>query len=291
MSAHVALIGFGEAGQAFAGALGWSCQTKAFDKLIDDPDCRSTLMADYAALNVRGAATLQEALSDTDLVLSLVTAGEALAAATDAAGFIQKGALYCDMNSVSPDTKRSAAAKIDAAGGRYVDVAVMSPVKPAELKAPLLISGPHALEAERALRGVGFHNPRSLGGHVGEASAVKMIRSVLVKGIEALTAEAMLAASEAGVVNEVLGSLDSTDRTMSWRERADYNLERIIVHGKRRAEEMEEAVRTLQSLGIQPLLTEGTVRRQREIGALGLDPVQGLEAKLAQFGARTANAA
>ena len=283
MTANVAFIGFGEAAQTFVGAPGWSAHAKAYDKLVHDPESRATLLADCSALAVSGTATSQEALGEADLVLSLVTAGEALAAATNARRFIRKGALYCDMNSVSPETKRSAAALIDAGGGSYVDVSIMSPVKPAELDAPLLVSGPRALEAERALRGIGFRRPRSIGGRVGDASSIKMIRSVLVKGIEALTAEAMLAAFEADVVDEVLNSLDSSERSVSWRQRADYNLGRMIAHGLRRAEEMEEVVRTLQSLGIEPTLTRGTVWRQREIGVLGLDPKAGLEAKLEQF--------
>lgn len=291
MAANVALIGFGEAAQTFAGAPGWSACAKAYDKLVHDPESRATLLADCVALGVCGTTTAEETLGEADLILSLVTAGEALAAATNASRFIRKGALYCDMNSVSPQTKRSAAASIDAGGGHYVDVSIMSPVKPAELEAPLLISGPDAIEAERALRRIGFRRPRSIGGHVGDASSIKMIRSVLVKGIEALTAEAMLAAQEADVVNEVLNSLDSSERTIGWRERADYNLGRMIAHGVRRAEEMEEAVSTLESLGIDPALTRATVQRQRQIGAFGLDPKAGLEAKLEQFRIRKADAA
>jgi 3-hydroxyisobutyrate dehydrogenase-like beta-hydroxyacid dehydrogenase len=169
------------------------------------------------------------------------------------------------MNSVAPGTKRSAARAVEAAGGRYVDVAVLAPVEPARLAVPLLLAGAAADEAMAALAQAGFTNLRVVGGEVGRASAIKMIRSVMVKGIEALTAEMMLAAEAAGVADEVLASLDASERPRPWPERAAYNLERMTTHGLRRAAEMEEAVRTLTALGVAPVMTEGTVHRQREM--------------------------
>lgn len=291
MTTQVGLIGFGEAGQAFAGSSGWTARASAYDKLTNDPYRRAAKLADYASCSVSGAERLAQALEGASIVLSLVTPGEALAAARGAAPLIAQGALYVDMNSVSPDTKRAAAEAIAEGGGRYVDVAVMSPVSPARLAVPLLVSGPDSIEAERALRGIGFQNIRSIGARVGSASAIKMIRSVLVKGIEALTAEAMCAAFEAGVVEEVIGSLDASERALPWATRANYNLDRMMVHGTRRAEEMEEAVRTLEDLGVDPALSRATVCRQRALGALKISPDVSLEAKLAQLCPGKADAA
>lgn len=291
MTTRVAIIGFGEAAQAFAGDSGWSVPFRAYDRLTDDPKTRADKLADYASLPVVGCESAGEAVDGAAIVLSLVTAGEALNAARAAAEHIGTGALYCDMNSVSPETKRAAALAIQAAGARYVDVAIMSPVNPAKLGVPLLLSGPLALDAERQLRSLGFHHPRSVSAKVGDASAIKMIRSVIVKGIEALTAEAMLAAAAAGVTNEVLASLDASERSQPWPARASYNLERMMVHGLRRAEEMEEAARTLEAFGVDPLLTRGTVIRQREIGALRLHPEADLERRIAQLQPRKADAA
>jgi 3-hydroxyisobutyrate dehydrogenase-like beta-hydroxyacid dehydrogenase len=166
------------------------------------------------------------------------------------------------MNSVAPNTKREAAAVIEAAGGRYLDVAIMSPVHPARLAVPLLVSGAHSKEGAAALQALGFTNVRVVGAEVGRASSIKMIRSVMVKGQEALTAEMILAARQADVVTEVLSSLGA-----DWTERARYNLERMTTHGVRRAAEMEEVAKTLESLGVEPLMTRGTIIRQREMGA------------------------
>ncbi len=251
MSAAIALIGFGEAGSTFARAAGWGEQARAWDVLAE-----RRIGADSAAAALTGAT----------LVLSLVTADQALAAAQVYAPLLAPGALWCDMNSVAPETKRAAALAVEAAGGHYVDVAVLAPVEPAGMAVPLLLAGPLAVEAEAALLSAGFTNVRVVGGEVGKASAIKMIRSVMVKGIEALTAEMMAAADAVGVTDEVLASLDASEKALPWAIRAAYNLERMQAHGLRRAAEMEESAKTLHSLGVEPVMTRGTVYRQRLAG-------------------------
>jgi 3-hydroxyisobutyrate dehydrogenase-like beta-hydroxyacid dehydrogenase len=236
------LIGFGEAGQAF----GADSRLRAFD--IDKSKSRS--------------ASLAEALSGAEVVISVVTADTSLDVAVEAASHLSAGAYYFDMNSVAPDTKREAARVIQAARGHYVDVAIMSPVLPARLNVPLLLSGPTAAAGSDILTGLGFKNVRAIEGDIGRASAIKMIRSVMIKGQEALTAEMMLAADKAGVVDEVLASLED-----GWAEKVSYNLERMQTHGLRRAAEMEEVAKTLVALGVDPLMTSGTIRRQREMAA------------------------
>lgn len=259
MRNRIALIGFGEAGSTFAHAGGWGWGAVAVGYDIDPT--RASAMAGFG---VPAASSVAEALAGAGLVLSLVTADAALSVARDYAACLAPGTLWCDMNSVAPDTKRAAAEAVESAGARYVDVAILAPVNPARLAVPMLLSGPAANEADAGLRAAGFSNLRVVGDEVGKAAAIKMIRSVMVKGIEALTAEMMLAASAAGVVEEVLASLDASEKPKPWAERAVYNVERMVTHGRRRAAEMEESVKTLASLGIEPIMTAATVRRQRE---------------------------
>lgn len=249
---RIALIGFGEAGRTFvAGGLPASA---AFDT---DPAKRVGVAA-----HAEGVSALRRAT----LILSLVTAEQALAAACDYAALIEPGALWCDMNSVAPQTKREAAAAIEAAGAHYADVAVMAPVEPARLAVPLLVSGRGAGDAVARLQAAGFETVRSVGDQVGRASAIKMIRSVMIKGMEALTAEMMLAAQAADVEAEVLASLGA-----GWDTKAAYNLERMAKHGARRAAEMEESAKTLAALGVDPVMTRGTVARQRAMAAPRLE--------------------
>ncbi len=253
---RVALVGFGEAGETFASAPDWQGETWGWDIL---PERRAAMAAD----GVKTADDAATALADRAFVLSLVTADSALSAARDYAPLLPDGALWCDMNSVAPCAKREAAAAVEAAGGRYVDVAVMAPVNPAKLAVPLLVSGPHAIAALPLLASLGFSNVHIVGEDVGRASAIKMIRSVMVKGLEALSSECAAAADAAGVFDEVMASLDASESLAPWAERVAYNRERMATHGARRAAEMEESARTLQGLGIEPVMTRATVKLQR----------------------------
>ena len=284
MRGEIALIGFGEAGSTFAHAGAWGSRAAVFDIAAS----RRPAMDAAGMIPCAGAA---ETLVGAAVALSLVTADQALAVARECAGLIAPDTIFCDLNSVAPGTKRAAAEAFAAAGRRYVDVAVMAPVNPARMAVPLNISGPDAAEAEQLLRGLGFTKTKVVGDQIGRASAIKLVRSVMVKGLEALTAEMMLAAHAEGVAAEVLASLDASEKTISWSERADYNLDRMLVHGRRRSAEMAEAAQMLEDLGIAPLMTGGTVARQQALGerGVGLDPLpEGLAAKLDAITATTA---
>ncbi len=269
MENRLALIGYGEAGRTFAGAAGWENGARVFDI--------APLADVMAADGVTACNSMSDSVADVPIVLCLVTADSALGVAEKAAPMLSQGALFCDMNSIAPDTKRAAAKAVEAAGGRYLDVAVMAPVNPARLNVPLLVSGPHAQDGAAALADLGFNNIRIVGDDVGRASTIKMLRSVMYKGVEALTAECLIACERAGVTDEVLASFGN-----DWSENADYRLDRMLVHGLRRSAEMVESSQTLLLLGVSPMLTEGTVGWQQALGDLALNPPpEGLKAKLA----------
>lgn len=274
---RICLIGFGEAGATFAAgwrSAGLSVDVAAFDIKTDakDPAVRSAMGARFAAHGVAGAATMAEALAGARLVFSLVTADQALAAATAAAPHIPAGALYLDGNSCAPGTKREAAARIDGAGGRYVDCAVMAPVAPQKHRTPLLLSGSAAADASARLAALDMAATLAPGdGKVGTASAIKMVRSVMVKGLEALVLECVLAGRRAGVDATVLASLEQTFPGFGWTARAAYMQERVMTHGIRRAAEMREVARTVAELGLDNGMASATARWQDQVGSLGLD--------------------
>lgn len=271
----LAFIGYGEAASAFLA--GWrkdfpAVAVRAHDIKTDaaDPAVRARKAADYAAGGVDGRATLAEALAGARAIFSLVTADQAEVAADAAARCIGAAAFYLDCNSCSPQAKRRSAEKITAAGGRYVDVAVMAPVHPKLSKTPVLLSGPEA-EAAKSLFDALTMNADLAGQAIGEASAIKMIRSVMIKGLEALAAECVLAGRRAGVEDRVLASLDETFPGFGWQARASYMLERVMTHGVRRAAEMREVAATVTELGLDPAMATATVRWQQAIGDLRLD--------------------
>jgi 3-hydroxyisobutyrate dehydrogenase-like beta-hydroxyacid dehydrogenase len=251
--------GFGEAGQAIAGGL--QRPAVAHDlKPVED-----------ACLSLGVIPVGLQGLAGAGVVFCLVTADQAVSAATAAAPHLAKGAFWLDGNSCSPGAKRRAAAAIEAAGGRYVDLAIMAPIHPRLHKTPMLVSGPHAKAAEEALARLGME-PKLAGDSVGDASSIKMLRSVIVKGIVALTAERFLAARRAGVDEAVIASLQASDPGIDWLARGAYNLERMLVHGARRSSEMEEVAATLRELGLPDRMSVATARWQAEIAALGVEP-------------------
>ncbi|MGF1621947.1 MAG: DUF1932 domain-containing protein [Rhodomicrobiaceae bacterium] len=268
----VAFIGFGEVATAFAS--GWrqgAAAMSAYDVKTDaDAKTRDGKLADYARADVRGCGTIGEALGPARVIFSLVTADQALDAAQAAAGQLPEGAFFLDCNSCSPQTKRQAAEVIDRAGGRYVDVAVMGPVHPLGHKVPLLISGPHVHDALDIFRTLEME-ATLMEGDVGTASAIKLVRSIMVKGLEALTVECVTAGRMLGVDDIVLASLEETFPGFGWEKRAGPTLERVIRHGVRRSAEMAEAASMIEALGIPNRMAQATALWQQQVGSMSLD--------------------
>ncbi len=245
---------------------------------------------DFRIDGVLGVEKIGDALASSKVIFSLVTADNALAAATSAAREIRAGSFYFDCNSCAPGTKMAAAHHIQASGAIYVDTAILSPVSPALHRTPLILSGPQADEALSVLQDLGM-NARCIEGEVGRASAVKMIRSVMVKGLEALSLECMLTARKAGVDGEVLSSLDASDMRQGWSHQIAYNLERATTHGIRRAAEMREVARTIEELGLSPTMATATAQWQEQAGSLSLaltaeDPAESADRILAILASR-----
>lgn len=265
---RISFIGFGEAGQAIASGLRETGieQIVAWDILFPEA-AGAKLKAAGEKFGVRLAASAADAVADTDVVISAVTAASSLEAARSVAPHLKGNPYYLDINSVSPGRKTDTATLLDGKA-RYVDVAVIAPIHPARHKTPLLIAGPYA-EAVAPLLQEMEMKLKVVSSETGKAAAIKMIRSVMIKGIEALTLECFLAASRADLLEEVTVSLKNNYPTLDWTQIADYNIERMANHGERRAAEMEESAITLRELGLDPLMVEGTVKRQREMGALG----------------------
>lgn len=276
----IALIGFGEAGQAFVA--GWESVGKSpttppitiFDIKIQSEANRPRLNEDCRRLQVECCETAGQAVRGKTLVFSMVTADRALEAAQAVAAVVDRGTFYLDCNSCSPSTKVAAAKTIEAAGGHYIDVAVMAPVYPARHRTPLLLAGSEAATVEKLLSAAGMVATIA-GDDVGQASSIKMLRSVVIKGMEALMAECVLAARRAGVEEAVLASLQASDPGFDWTARAAYNLERMAAHGKRRAAEMQEVAATLRDLGLPDRMASAAVDWQRQIGDLELGTTQG----------------
>jgi 3-hydroxyisobutyrate dehydrogenase-like beta-hydroxyacid dehydrogenase len=261
-------IGFGEAGQAIASGLREAGVERiaAWDILFPHR-AGAELVRAGETIGVHCAASAADAVRGADIIVSAVTAASSLEAARSVEPHLTGRPYLLDINSVSP-ARKQATAKLIGTNARYVDVAVIAPIHPARQQTPMLLAGPDAATLLSPLGALGMRVSVA-GADVGAASAIKMIRSVIIKGIEALTLECFLAAARAGVVDEVAASLKNNYPGLDWSKIVPYNLERMARHGERRAAEMEEVAETLRELSVEPLMSNAAVKRQREMGELG----------------------
>jgi len=260
---RIALIGFGEAGGILGEDLSRSGrEVAAYDILLDAPATRAPMLAKASGAGVRPCDSARQAMAGAELVISAVTASAATEVAVAAAAVLRPGQLLLDINSVSPGTKLAGARAVEPCGADYVEAAVMAPLPAQRLAVPMLLGGPRAAEAAEALRALGF-NAQAISDRIGVASAVKMCRSVVIKGIEALAVESLFAARRFGAEREVLASLERTFPSMGWEGALpDYLVSRVAEHGRRRAAEMREVALTLQGVGLDPLMASATAERQ-----------------------------
>jgi 3-hydroxyisobutyrate dehydrogenase-like beta-hydroxyacid dehydrogenase len=269
---RLCFIGFGEAGQAIASGLrDTGLETIAVWDILFPVAEGTALKRAGDRIGARVAASAADAVRGSDIIVSAVTAASSLEAARSVEPHLSGNPYFLDINSVSPGRKQDTE-KLLGSKARYVDVAILAPIYPARHQTPLLLAGPHAqtvmplLIDELEMRGA------IAGDAVGAAAGLKMIRSVMIKGIEALTLECFLAAKRAGIVDEVAASLKNNYPTLDWSKVIEYNLERMASHGIRRADEMDQVAETLRELGLDPLMATATSTRQREMGEIGKQP-------------------
>jgi 3-hydroxyisobutyrate dehydrogenase-like beta-hydroxyacid dehydrogenase len=269
---RLCFIGFGEAGQAIAGGLRETgIETIAVWDILFPTSEGERLKQAGKDMGARLAGSAAEAVRDSDIIISAVTAASSLEAAKSVEPHLDGTPYFLDINSVSPGRKKETE-RLLGGKARYVDVAILAPIHPKRHQTPLLLAGPYAttvmplLVDELEMRGAIASD------ETGAAAGLKMIRSVMIKGIEALTLECFLAARRAGIVDEVAASLKNNYPTLDWNNVMEYNIERMASHGVRRADEMDQVAETLRELGLDPLMTMATSARQREMGEIGRKP-------------------
>jgi len=264
---HVGLVGYGEVGRILAEDLRKrDVKVSAYDIKLGG-DQAGALREHAAAFGVALSSSHADLAMQADFIVSAVTASQAVRVANACAPAVKKGAWFLDFNSASPGAKRRAAALIDAAGGRYVEGAVMTSVPPYRLKVPLLLGGSGAKELAPLLVMLGF-NANVASEQLGVASAVKMCRSVMIKGLEAMVIESFTTARAYGVEDAVLASLAETFPGIDWEKQGAYFFQRVIEHGRRRSEEVREVAETVREAGLTPWSAQGTAERQAWVADL-----------------------
>ena len=275
---QIGLVGYGEVGRILAEDLRrQGVAVVAYDLKLDLGQ-GAALREHAAAHDVRLAASHAELAASADLIVSAVTASQAVPVAQACAPSVKPGAWFLDFNSASPGAKQRAAEAVDAAGGRYVEGAVMTSIPPYRIKVPLLLGGQHAAALQPQLAALGFAATVA-SDRLGVASATKMCRSVMIKGLEAMVIESFTAARHYGVEDAVIASLRETFPGIDWEKQGAYFFQRVIEHGRRRSEEVREVAETVREAGLTPWSAEGTAERQAFVADLAEEGV---------FGPRTA---
>ncbi|WP_315707088.1 MULTISPECIES: DUF1932 domain-containing protein [unclassified Bradyrhizobium] len=264
---HVGIVGYGEVGKILAEDLRKDgVRVSAYDVKLRDE--RGNAMREHAArIGVTLAASHAELAAQADFIVSAVTASQAVPVAQACADTVKQGAWFLDFNSASPGAKQRAAVLIDGSGGRYVEGAVMTSVPPYRIKVPLLLGGPGARELAPLLNDLGFA-AKPASDKLGVASATKMCRSIMIKGLEAMVIESFTTARAYGVEDAVLASLQETFPGIDWEKQGAYFFQRVIEHGRRRAEEVREVAETVREAGLTPWSAQGTAERQAWVADL-----------------------
>jgi 3-hydroxyisobutyrate dehydrogenase-like beta-hydroxyacid dehydrogenase len=264
---HVGLVGYGEVGKILAEDLRKDgVKVSAYDIKLGGEHARP--LQDHATgIGVALASSTADLAARADFIVSAVTASEAVPVAQACAPALKKGTWFLDFNSASPAAKQRAAKLVDWGGGRYVEGAVMTSVPPYRIKVPLLLGGLGAAELAPLINELGF-NAKVASDKLGVASAVKMCRSIMIKGMEAMVIEAFTTARAYGVEDAVLASLKETFPGIDWEKQGAYFFQRVIEHGRRRAEEVREVAETVREAGLTPWSAQGTAERQAWVADL-----------------------
>lgn len=259
---RIGLVGYGEVGRILAEDLReQGVAVSAYDIKLDDEASAAPLREHAAKHGVALAASHAELAAGADLIVSAVTASQAVPVVAACAPALRTGTWLLDFNSASPGAKQQAGALIDGAGGRYVEGAVMTSVPPYRIRVPMLLGGQYAAALAPALKLLGFA-AKVASDKLGVASATKMCRSVMIKGLEAMVIESFTAARAYGVEDQVLASLAETFPGIDWEAQGSYFFQRVIQHGRRRAEEMREVAATVREMGLDPWSAAGAAERQ-----------------------------
>ncbi|QPF86247.1 NAD(P)-dependent oxidoreductase [Bradyrhizobium genosp. L] len=271
---QIGMLGYGEVGRILAEDLRkQGAKVSAYDIKLGGEQ-GAPLRKHAAEIGVELMRSHADLAAQADFIVSAVTASQDVPVADACAPAIRNGAWFLDFNSASPGAKRRAAARIDGAGGRYVEGAVMTSLPPYRIKVPLLLGGAGARELAPLLVTLGFA-AKVASDELGVSSAVKMCRSIMIKGLEAMVIESFTTARAYGVEDAVLASLKETFPTIDWEKQGAYFFQRVIEHGRRRAEEVREVAETVREAGLAPWSASGTAERQAWIADLADEGVFG----------------
>jgi len=267
----IGFIGFGEVGHSLSKGLRseGSLAVLAYDIDLKKPDRKHRVVARADDAGVGLCETIAELTEQCGMIFSAVVSSASIAVARSTAPHLNPAHVYIDLNSTSPQVKQEVGRIVEETGARFVEAAIMAAVPSFGHRVPILLCGAAAAETIGLLAPFGM-SLENFGREIGRASATKMFRSIVVKGLEALLLECALAAERYGVTERVLASVGAGYPGIDWNKLAHFLLGRTAIHGDRRAHEMLEVAETLRALNIQPLMSDAAAERLLDAARLGL---------------------
>lgn len=268
----IGFVGFGEAASCFAEALSGHADTEVTvfcEGANNRPPYTEEFRSRVSGFGAELVDDLESLVAGRDVVFSTVLVASAEEVGLAIAERISPDTLVVDVNASVPEVKQRIAAAVEARGGQFVDANLMGAITIYGHAVQLLSSGSGAERFRELFTPYGF-TVDVAGPDAGTSALIKMLRSVVTKGIEGLIVEAMTAAEHAGITEEAFhGICDPMDET-KFSQFTEMVLKTNVVHAPRRVVEMEAITESLERLGIAPTMTRATTERLRASAALGL---------------------
>jgi 3-hydroxyisobutyrate dehydrogenase-like beta-hydroxyacid dehydrogenase len=270
---QLGMVGYGEVGKIISSGLkSHMLSVHAWDLKFADEKAKTSELDHAKNAGIDAANSMQATCQASNFIVSAVTASQTLAVAQEAALHIRAGSVFLDLNSASPGTKQQAAKLIEAAGAHYIEAGVMTSIPPYGIRVPMLLGGVLSALLAPQLIALGM-DVKAVSADIGIASAIKMCRSVMIKGLEALVIESYATARKYGVEDHVIPTLAETFPSIDWQQTGAYFFSRVVQHGKRRAEEMRESANTVQEAGFEPYMATAIAQKHDWVAGLARDGV------------------
>ena len=267
----IAFIGFGGAGYGLTKGLKQSGRADVyfFDKLWNTSSYGEVISKHAVETGAVLMKSIEELMGAAPVVISCVTGSVAITVAKQSAPFLTKDHLYIDVNTASPKLMEAVAAVIDRTAAAFADVAMMGAIPTFLHKVPILASGQGAERFKELMQPYGM-NINCVGDKAGQASAIKMFRSIFMKGFLALLLEMLPATHRYQVDDIVLNSIAETMEKNSFLETVRLQISKGVVNAERMAHEMEDVVQTLQDIGMPALMAPAAMEKLNWCTRLGL---------------------
>lgn len=241
----------------------------AYDPLINNPAFQNLFNKRAKQAGVELTESLEEAVMKSKILFVAVPTDKAAQVSEDIKEYLSKDVLYIDVSASSPNTQKIIAKNIEEYTSLFVDASMLGPLIKYQHKVPMLISGKGADYFQEKMSKFGM-NLTKVSESPGDASAIKLIRSIFMKGLATISLETFDIARELNLEDYVLNSLKLTIENSTFEDTINQLITGTSIHAERRSKEMEGSIEMLDSLGINSILSHAIKEKLLYITDLNL---------------------